>query len=843
MIGALAALVGLSLLFSVFAVQRLVERQAALQWEVEERALGQAIRALGRALADEVRDYGWWDDAVRFLVMRPDPAWADANVGRYIRNSFGYEASVVLDGTGAPTFGQIDGERGARAAAERLGPELRRLAERVARQDGSSEPATAFAVLAGADGLYAVAAAPIVPAADSELDRPTLPAHTLVFAKRLDEGFLRRLGADYGVAGLELLAPRPGYGQPALALPGLDSAPAAYLRWTPSEPGRGQLLLVLPGLIGAILFCGFVALLVAARDRAHREISEREARFRDVAETAADWIWETDRSLRLTFVSEACRRSLELAPADLLGQRLWDVLEPLDGATMETRSDPALAADGPFGPAMFRARSASGITRVLRVTGKPVARDGVLIGHRGIATDVTAEVGALERARYLAHHDALTGLANRVLLQERLQEIAARSHRRDVAAAVLCLDLDGFKAINDTMGHAAGDELLVRCGERLRKCVRGSDMVARQGGDEFAILQTDVARPAEIERLCRRVVDAVAAPFDLGGQPAQVTVSIGIAVMPQDGHDADHLLQRADMALYRAKSGGRNQFCFYEPGMDRQLRERREAEADLRTALSHGGLQLLYQPQVDCVSGNLVGLEALLRWHHPRRGMLLPGEFIPLAEETGIVHALGSWVLRTACRDATSWPGLRVSVNVSPVQFRHPDFPGQVASALAETGLSPDRLELEVTEGLLVHDTGAALATLAELKAMGTRITMDDFGTGYSSLAYLHRFPFDKIKIDRSFIRQLGGRPNTRDIVRAMVQLGRSLAVPVCAEGVETPGQLAQLRDEGCQEAQGFLFAHPVPSDAVAELVAGWSKETVRRSVRLLAPGAASPAA
>ncbi|MGD9509822.1 MAG: EAL domain-containing protein, partial [Geminicoccaceae bacterium] len=819
------------------------ERQAVLQWEAEARALAQGIRSLGRALADEARDYGWWDDAVRHLVIEPDPAWADANVGRYIHDSFGYEVSIVLDGAGLPTFGQIDGERGAADAMARLGPDLPRLARQVTGQDGASEPATAFAVLSGADGLYAVAAAPIVPSADSTLARPRAPEAALIFAKRLDAVLLRRLEQDFGLHDLALVPQRPQGMAPAVALPGLGLTPAAYLNWSTSEPGREQLLLVLPALLGAILFCGFVALLVGARDRAHREISDSEARFRDVAETAADWIWETDREQRLTFVSEACRRSLEVEPRDLLGRRLPDILEPFPTPATKMLAFADLTAHGPFGPAMFRARSSGGAVRVLRVAGKPVHRDRVLIGHRGIATDVTAEVGALERARYLAHHDALTGLANRVLLQERLEEIAARSQRRAIAAAVLCLDLDGFKAINDTMGHAAGDRLLVECGERLRQCVRASDTVARQGGDEFAILQSDVGRPAEIESLCRRVVDAVAMPFDLGGQPAQVTVSIGIAVMPEDGHDADHLLQRADMALYRAKSGGRNQFCFYEPGMDRQLRERREAEAELRAALVQGGLQLLYQPQVDCASGELVGLEALLRWHHPRRGTLLPAEIIPLAEETGIIHALGAWVLRTACRDALGWGNLKVSVNVSPVQFRHPDFPGQVTAALTESGLAPDRLELEVTEGLLVHDTGAALATLAELKAMGTRITMDDFGTGYSSLAYLHRFPFDKIKIDRSFIRQLGGSPNTRDIVRAMVQLGRSLAVPVCAEGVETAGQLAQLRDEGCQEVQGYLFAHPVPSGSVAALMAGWCGETVRRPVRLLAPGAASPAA
>ena len=362
----------------------------------------------------------------------------------------------------------------------------------------------------------------------------------------------------------------------------------------------------------------------------------------------------------------------------------------------------------------------------------------------------------------------------------------------------------------------------MRCAERLRACLRGGDTVARQGGDEFTMLQTDVDGPADIEGLCQRIVVVLAEPFDLDGRKAQVTVSIGVAVMPADGHDPARLLQRADMALYRAKNGGRNRFCFFEAGMDRQLRLRRQAETELRLALVEGQLQVCYQPQVDCATGGLVGVEALVRWRHPERGMLLPAEFMPLAEETGIINALGDWVLRTACRDAARWPGLSVAVNVSPVQFRQRDFAATVTAALADAALAPERLELEVTEGLLVHDNGDAVAMLAEIKALGVRITMDDFGTGYSSLAYLQRFPFDKIKIDRSFISQLGGRPNTRAIVRAMVQLGRSLAVPICAEGVETEGQLAQLRDEGCQEAQGFLFARPVPAADVITLVAGW---------------------
>ena len=823
----LAALVGLALLLSAGAVHLASQRQDLLQREGEANAIRFSLRQLGRALAAEARDYAWWDDAVRHLAITPDLAWADANIGSYIQESFGYEVSVVLTGDGQPVYGQVDGRRDTTGATSRLGPELATLVARAAAHRAGDEPKPVQAVLSGPEGLFAVAASPIVPMSGSELEPPSGPPSVLVFGKRLDEAFLHGLEQDFGIGHPTFARAAAGPGQAALPLPGLDGGTPASIIWNPSRPGRGQAVLMLPALLGSLLFCGFAGLLVAARDRVDRAISESEARFRDISQAASDWIWETDAALRLTFVSEACHRSLGITPASLVGRQLRELLLPLGSAPLPEASIAALAARGPFHNAVFRCHAGSGEPRVLRVAGKALSEGEQIVGYRGIATDITAEVAALEQARFLAHHDALTGLPNRVLMNERLREIVARSRRHGTRAAVLCLDLDGFKEVNDSMGHSSGDLLLARCAERLRACLRGSDSVARQGGDEFTVLQTDVDGLADIEGLCQRIVTVLAEPFDLDGREAHVTVSIGVAVAPADGHDPAQLLQRADMALYRAKNGGRNRFCFFEAGMDRQLRLRRQAEAELRLALVEGQLQVCYQPQVDCVTGALVGVEALVRWHHPERGMLLPGEFLPLAEETGIIHALGVWVLRTACRDAAHWSGLSVAVNVSPVQFRQRDFAATVVEALADAALPPQRLELEVTEGLLVHDNGDAVAMLAEIKALGVRITMDDFGTGYSSLAYLQRFPFDKIKIDRSFVSQLGGRPNTRAIVRAMVQLGRSLAVPICAEGVETEGQLTQLRDEGCQVAQGFLFARPVPADDVITMMVEWPKPQV----------------
>ena len=817
----LAALVGVALLLSAAAIHEAGQRQNLLQREGEARSIRYVVRQLARALAAEVRDYAWWDDAVFHLADQPDPDWADANVGPYIFASFGYEVSVVLSGDGRPIYGHVDGRRDLAAATARLGPGIARLGALAAMPGPGGARRTMEAVLAGPDGLWLAAASPILPAADTPLEPAETPPGVLVFAKRLDHGFLRGLEEDLGI-GAPGFAAAPGPGQVALPLPGLDGAVPAQIVWSPVQPGRGQMLLLLPALAGALLFCPFAALLIAARDQVDRAIRASEARFRDISQAASDWIWETDAELCLTFVSEACHRSLGIEPERLIGRSLDELLRPPDGEPAPRVDIAALAADGPFHGAVFRFRAADDAPRVLRVAGKAVRSAERVLGYRGIATDVTAEVAALEQARFLAQHDALTGLPNRTLMSERLAGVLARRRRHGGGAAVLCLDLDGFKEVNDTLGHAMGDLLLVRCAERLRACVRGSDSVARQGGDEFTILQDEVEGAGDVEGLCLRIVAVLAEPFDLDGRKAQVSVSIGVALAPEDGHDPVRLLQRADMALYRAKNGGRNRYCFFEPGMDRQLRLRRQAEADLRRALAENEFQVRYQPQVACATGALVGVEALVRWRHPERGVLLPAEFLPLAEETGLINALGTHVLRTACADAATWAGLSVAVNVSATQFRQRDFATTVVTVLRETGLSAHRLELEVTEGLLVHDNGDALSLLAEIKALGVRITMDDFGTGYSSLAHLQRFPFDKIKIDRSFVRQLDGRPNTRGIVRAIVQLGQSLAVPICAEGVETSTQLHQLRDEGCEEAQGFLFAQPVPAGEVLAMLGSW---------------------
>jgi diguanylate cyclase (GGDEF)-like protein len=386
--------------------------------------------------------------------------------------------------------------------------------------------------------------------------------------------------------------------------------------------------------------------------------------------------------------------------------------------------------------------------------------------------------------------------------------------------AVLCIDLDLFKNVNDSFGHPIGDRLLQMVADRLRLEVRGNNLVARLGGDEFAVVMASDVSPKEANDYAARLIEVLSAPYDIDGIDVVIGASIGIALSPGDGESSEELMRNADMALYRAKSEGGGVHHFFEKEMDRQAQKRRDMELDLRRAFANGEFELHYQPLVDLVVDRVTGFEALLRWKHPEKGMISPADFIPVAEDIGLIVGLGEWVLRKACAEAVKWPDdIKVAVNLSPVQFRSRNLVQVVIGALAYSGLSPLRLELEITESIFLAETEANLAILHQLRELGVRISMDDFGTGYSSLSYLRSFPFDKIKIDRSFVKDLAERPDCGAIVRAISGLGRSLNITTTAEGVETVEQLDWLRAEGCNEVQGFLFSAAKPAAEIAQLL------------------------
>jgi diguanylate cyclase (GGDEF)-like protein len=464
-------------------------------------------------------------------------------------------------------------------------------------------------------------------------------------------------------------------------------------------------------------------------------------------------------------------------------------------------------------PNTYRVPLADG--RTLQIDYEEMTGGGWVTTHQ----DITEATRAEAQINHLARHDALTGLPNRLVFRDELDK-AMRRAADGKTVSVLYLDLDQFKAVNDTLGHPTGDELLRTVSQRLSECVRDTDLVARLGGDEFAVIQPDGEQPAAACALATRLIDALSMPYDIGEHHVVIGTSVGIATAPQDGSTADQILKNADLALYRAKSDGRGVYRFYEASMGTVMQDRRSLELDLRNALAQGEFYLCYQPLVSLSTNEVVGCEALLRWNHPRKGLIPPVEFIPLAEEIGIIVQLGAWVLEQACMAAVKWPGqIKVAVNLSPLQFKTNTLVLQVASALARSGLQAQRLELEITETLLLQDTEATLDILNRLQDLGVSISLDDFGTGYSSLSYLRKFPFNKIKLDQSFVKGLSDDHESIAIVRAVTAMGRSLGMVTTAEGVETRHQLETLRAESCDELQGFYFSRPVPGEQLLDVI------------------------
>ena len=583
--------------------------------------------------------------------------------------------------------------------------------------------------------------------------------------------------------------------------------------------------------IALIKTCASHANTFVARILAHIE-GERQREvigmlLCDFEENASDWLWEIDAGQRLVHVSARLAALLNCLPEDLAGRGFSSLFvdknDPANAAAKKECADLfARIAQGVAFRDMIVPLNIHGARRIWSLTGKPVlSRGGKVEGFRGVGADVTDAREAEERIRYLARNDSLTGLPNRASFHDQLEIAVTRLSRHGEPFAVHCLDLDHLKETNDTFGHAAGDAMLAAVATRLSALMSEADFLARVGGDEFAIIQSRVTTPETASQLAADVARALAAPLFVNGASVRLGASIGIAMAPSDGRDADSLLKNADLALHRSKQSGRGSCNFYEAEMDLRARARRQIEADLRMALAGNEFILHYQPLIDIATGRIAGCEALLRWSHPTRGLVMPSDFIAIAEDTGLIVAMGEWVLAQACMDAAQWPdNVRVAVNLSAVQFRSPGLAVVVSKALRDSGLAANRLEVEVTESVLISEHETVGAILGALRLMGVRIALDDFGTGYSSLSYLRQMPFDKIKIDRSFINDLLTQPDSAAIVNALIGLAGSLRMSVTAEGVETAEQLAHLRDKGCGEAQGYLFGKPTPAREFTALLA-----------------------
>ncbi|WP_242181721.1 EAL domain-containing protein [Sphingomonas sp. CARO-RG-8B-R24-01] len=504
---------------------------------------------------------------------------------------------------------------------------------------------------------------------------------------------------------------------------------------------------------------------------------------------------------RYVFVNRAFEQLSGRGRQDIIGRSWGDVFPQADMEAYRRSTNAAMATSGPILLERTMTRPDGTVRQIEATKIRSVGPDGRMI-LLGFAQDVTEEREANQRLSYLAHHDPLTGLLNRTRFGEIVDECIAAGG----TPAIICLDLDRFKIVNDLYGHAAGDEVLVEAAQRI--VTASQSPVARLGGDEFAVL---VADSGSAGRIARRTVDTLARPFGIRGHGVGIGASAGVAIhQASHGGDSDLVLRNADLALYRAKAEGRNQWCFFEPAMDDAARERRQVESDLRTALDRGEIHVEYQPLADAVTGTVISFEALARWDHPRLGRIPPSLFIPIAEESGIMPDLGRFVLEAAAAEAASWsPKLKVAVNLSPAQMDEDDLVAQVGRILAKAALPPRRLEIEITEGMLIKDTARGIRLLTEFRALGVSVSMDDFGTGYSSLTYFRTFPFDKVKIDQSFIRDMDENPQSLAIVQAVIGLGRGLGMPVVAEGVETHDQLERLRAEGCDVVQGYHIGRP----------------------------------
>ncbi|MET8150158.1 bifunctional diguanylate cyclase/phosphodiesterase [Actinoplanes sp. NPDC049668] len=553
------------------------------------------------------------------------------------------------------------------------------------------------------------------------------------------------------------------------------------------------------------------------------ELQASEARFRALVLQSSESVAVIDADTTIRFQSESVERIFGYPPTMLLGLNLVQVVGH--------RAAPAIAAglesikDKPLGVVVLEVpiRHYGGSLRLAEMTMTNLLHDPAVGGYVLNTRDIHDARELQEQLMHEAYHDSLTGLASRALFRERVVEALDRSSRTD-DVAILVLDLDGFKEINDSLGHAAGDALLLQVADRLRAAVREGDTVARFGGDEFGVLVESLAARADAEAVAERIAAALEEHFVLGGRDLRVAVSIGLAA-GADADNADQLLRNADLAMYRAKSAGGAGLAAYDPQMLTGLLQRLELEADLRLALERNELALHYQPTVDLRTGSIIGFEALVRWHHPTRGMVSPLDFIGIAEATGLIVPMGRWVLAEACRQAVAWGAgstrrLKMSVNVSVRQFEHGDLSATVAEVLAETGLPVDQLCLEMTESVLLTDTDENLTQLERLKALGVTLAMDDFGTGYSSLAYLRRYPMDILKIDRSFVDRLGGDREDEALVRTIVRLGKSLGMTTVAEGIEDAVQLAALRELDCDVAQGYLLSRPLPAADAGQLLA-----------------------
>ncbi|MBC3953933.1 bifunctional diguanylate cyclase/phosphodiesterase [Pseudomonas triticifolii] len=825
MAGLLGALSSV-MIASLFYIAWQLNQSAAQQ---SERLVEKIWQSREKALVATFKDNAFWGDAYKHLHIKVDQEWAYTrnNLGASLYTDFGFEGVFVIDGQNQTSYAVDKGELATLQLTDWLDGGQDQLVTHARERADDDEIFTQMRRVNHVPVL--LIAAPLTTGGDDQVQQTDSAQSLLVLAYTLTPEKLGAMGRLYGVHGLR----EASDAQDAKRFPSLEIAPGLLLRWDPERPGMKLVRGLLPVLILFLITLAFVARRVSRKTIRTAELMDRqfelinqsraallssEERFRNVAESASDWVWETDADLRITYLSERFTRVTGHASLPWRGRHLTQLL------TSPTQSlEDWVRTDRPSDErAVLRCThySVQGSVRTSNIAVRPIVLDSRIVGYLGIASDITQEVENQTRLFHLSQHDALTGLPNRTQMQAFLNRTFERRHEPGFAVTMLNLDLDSFKPINDIFGHSVGDGVLREVAERLSRCLPAGGLLARQGGDEFLMVATSRATIEDIERLCERLIALIGRPFTLNNQEVSIGLSIGIALSPQHAEDSQNLIRFSDLALYQAKKEGRNTWRFYEEIMSTRITRLREMEKNLRVAIKNDEFSLRYQPRYTIGNGRISGAEALIRWEHPTLGLCMPDQFIGLAEDNGLIVALSDWVLHRACSDAARWDDtLRVSVNISAVEFRTPGLVERVRQVLIRTGLPSHRLELEVTERVMIHDAHAALKLINQLKALGVRLSMDDFGTGYSSLSYLKMFPFDALKIDRSFINEIDTNTQSLSIVQAIIQLGRSLSMTITAEGVETEQQLACLQSLACDEAQGYHLNRPMPLPSFLEAV------------------------
>ncbi|MGN8344418.1 EAL domain-containing protein [Pseudomonas sp. SMV71] len=817
----LGLLVAVAALFNI--AQKLDEEDVRKTLFYTERALENRITASKNYIAS----YTYWTTAYEHLNGEVDVQWAYAeqNMGKTLFTKDGYEGVFVIDRE-RTKYAVVLGQNVQGDAASYIDTPLQPLVEKLQGQADLTRPVISYTLF---NGWPAIVTASVILPND---ERPRVDAKgtsVLLFVDQLTPTKLRKLGKSYGLTDLTLkrdteLAPD----RPAVPLDSTGYSLVSHLQ----QPGHQLLWSLLPPLGGALLILALLTAYFfryALRTARHVDASydrlqlstlaleASEERFRAVAEAASDWIWEIDGEQRITYLSGRFNTVTGFSDQQWLGQDIEQLL--YCDTTPIVHWLGKLTEEQSTGNLRCSYRDYSGQLRFCRVSARPIYDKAAVVGYRGTASDITDEVAAHAQVQHLSLHDALTGLPNRNKLARYLDDaLVAKEHSAPLT--LLMVDLDNFKPINDSLGHPAGDAVLLEVAQRLRDSTREQDLVARLGGDEFVVVLNGMDSTTEIDRFCARLIDSLQQPIHYETHSLHIGASIGIAVSRRQGYIPGELIRCADIALYQAKSEGKKTWCYFASQMNDQIQHRRQLENDLRQAVKNREFVLHFQPRYTVDGSEIVAVEALVRWQHPTQGLLGPDAFIPLAEQTDLIVPLSHWVLREACETALTWPGeLMVSVNLSPAQFQRSDVVEDVRKVLIETRFPASRLELEITENVMLNDVDGALQVMNDLKELGVRLNMDDFGTGYSSLGYLRTYPFDGIKIDKRFIASMSNSSNDRAVVQAIINLGKAMGLTVTAEGVETQAQLGSLGSDECHEVQGYFLSRPIDKQAFAQLL------------------------